>query len=146
MSLPQLHPTEGSLLSNPPTFPLHSSKQKWHIANFKNLSLIGVSTKHSITYQALTNCICAYMTYLKSLILQIAILDYFLTSMLTNSPFQFLESGFPKYYVFMGVLSPPSEGGLWTSYEEEQMGGDKKFVGGGGRDFGLKKSKSIKEM
>ena len=32
-------------------------------------------------------------------------------------------SGFPKYYVFMG--------GPLTSYEGGQIGGDKKFVGGG---------------
>lgn len=50
MSLLQLHPTQGKLLSNPPTFPLHSSKQKWHIPNFENLRLTGMSTKCSITY------------------------------------------------------------------------------------------------
>ena len=39
--------------------------------------------------QALTNCIHAYVMYLKSKVLQIVVLDYFLTSTLTNTFFQF---------------------------------------------------------
>ena len=42
-----------------------------------------------MTYQALTNCVRAYLTYSKSKILQIVVLDYFLTSTLTNTLFQF---------------------------------------------------------
>ena len=42
--------------------------------------------------QALANCVCVYVTYLKSKNLQIAVLDHFLTSMLTNTPFLF-----PRY-------------------------------------------------
>ena len=41
--------------------------------------------------QVLTNRVRAYVTYLKSKILQIAVLDYFLTSMLTNTISQFPE-------------------------------------------------------
>ena len=44
----------------------------------------------SIVYQALTNCV-AYVMYSKLEILQIAILDYFLTSILSNTLFQFPE-------------------------------------------------------
>lgn len=47
MSHPQLHPIQGKLLPNPSTFPLHRSKQKRNMPNFKNLRLIGMSTKKS---------------------------------------------------------------------------------------------------
>ena len=43
----------------------------------------------SLTYQALTNHARAYVTYSKSKIL--AVLDYFLTSTLTNTIFQLPE-------------------------------------------------------
>ena len=39
--------------------------------------------------QALANCVCVSVTYLKSKNLQIAVLDHFLTSMLTKAPFLF---------------------------------------------------------
>ena len=45
----------------------------------------------SLLGQALTNWVCVYLTYLKSQILQIVGLDYFLTSMLTNMLLQLLE-------------------------------------------------------
>ena len=41
--------------------------------------------------QALTNRVSAYATHLKSLILQIAVCDYFLTSTFVNTLFQFSE-------------------------------------------------------
>ena len=41
--------------------------------------------------QALTNCTQAYVANSKSKILQIAVLDYFVTSMFTNTTFQFPE-------------------------------------------------------
>ena len=41
--------------------------------------------------QALTNHVCAYVTYSKSYILQIAILDFISASMFMNTPFQVAE-------------------------------------------------------
>ena len=41
--------------------------------------------------QALTNRVGAYVTHSKSQILQVAVLDYFLTSTFTNTTFQFPE-------------------------------------------------------
>ena len=49
-------------------------------------------SKELYIIQALANCVCVYVTYLKSKNLQIAVLDHFLTSMLTNTPFLF-----PRY-------------------------------------------------
>ena len=57
----------------------------------------------SLTYQALTNHARAYVTYSKSKILEFAVLDYFLTSTLTNTLFQF-----PEYVKELHDLCPSS--------------------------------------
>ena len=44
---------------------------------------------HFAETQVLTNPVCVYVTYTKPKNLQIAVLDYFLTSKLTNTLFQF---------------------------------------------------------
>ena len=46
---------------------------------------------HFAETQALINRLCAYLTYTKPKILQIPVLDYFLTSTLMNTIFQFSE-------------------------------------------------------